>query len=106
MCYKYALVNDLDGIWGNSTRAERDALPYLMKLMFIDEAKAQGYLEKFATPSAPRRTTVVVIRHEFEELSQDFKEPDDFIIDYFYRKYMNKVERLMNAIEESITATT
>ena len=102
MCYKYALVNDLDGIWGNTTRAQRVALPVLVKMMFIEEAKQEGYLENFAIPSAPRRITVVTVRNEFEELSEEVREPGDFLIQSFYSRYMDKVERLMVAIEESI----
>lgn len=106
MCYKYALVNDLDGVWGNTTRAQRDNLPLVMKNIFIEEARQQGYLETFAAPTAPRHITrVVVIRDEFIELSEEVLERSDFTVEYFYKKYVNRVERLITAIEESILPT-
>lgn len=106
MCYKYALVNDLDGVWGNSTKAQRDHLPIMMKNIFINEAKELGYLENYASPSVSRRTVVTVIhRDEFVELSEDFLERADFPVQYFYDKYINRVQRLMSAIEDSLTPT-
>lgn len=52
MCFKYAVVNKLEGIWGNTTKSQRDRLPQEFRQKYLAEAKKLGYLEKFYVPKA------------------------------------------------------
>lgn len=101
MCYKYALVNDLDGIWGNTTKTERESIPETVKVMIEAEAMELGYIEKFAAPSVPRRTTVIIIVDEFVELTEEFLGPKDFLWPWEYEEYLQRVETTIHVIEES-----
>jgi hypothetical protein len=100
MCYKYALVNDLDGIWGNTTKAERDALPLFVRGMLMQEAGKFGYIEKFAAPLVPHRITVTVLIDEFVELSEDILEPQDFRFNFQYKKYVERTRHMIEVMED------
>ncbi len=101
MCFKYALVNNLDGIWGNTTRAERDTIPETVRMIIENEARELGYIENFAAPSVPRRITVTLITDEFVELAEEFLTPADFIWPWEYDEYLQRVETTIVVIEES-----
>jgi hypothetical protein len=102
MCYKYALVNDLDGIWGNTTKPERDALPDVVREMIVEEAKRLGYIENFAAPIVQRRITVTVTTDEFVELADNFLGPQDFLFPFEYEEYLQRVELTIEVYESSV----
>jgi len=100
MCYKYALVNDLDGIWGNTTKSERDLLPEVVRAMIEKEARELGYIEKFAAPIIQRHITVTIRTDEFVELAEDFLSPQDFLFPFEYEEYLQRVEMTIQVYEE------
>jgi hypothetical protein len=102
MCYKYALVNDLDGIWGNTTKSERDALPDIVRFMIVQEAGKLGYIEKFAAPNVPHRITVTILIDEFVELSENILGPQDFRFTFQYKKYLERTEHMIEVIEDTV----
>lgn len=102
MCYKYAVVNDLDGVWGNTTKAERDLIPDTVRMLIEKEARELGYIEHFAAPSVPRRITVTIITtDEFVELAEEFLGPQDFLFPFEYDEYIQRVEMTIQVYEQS-----
>ena len=99
ICLKYAVVNDLDGIWGGTTKSERTSMHGLLTMQFLKEALAQGFKEKYASPEIPRQRRVAV-RDEFLEL--EVLERSDFVIDYDYNKYLQKVNKMIEVFEDEL----
>lgn len=49
-CLKYAVVHELDGVWGNTTRSQRDLLPQVWVMQLVQEAIVEGWYEPYLPP--------------------------------------------------------
>lgn len=49
-CLKYAIAHDLDGVWGNTTKSQRQILPDVFVMQVVQEAIVEGWYEPYVPP--------------------------------------------------------
>lgn len=97
-CLKYALAHDLDGVWGNSTRSQRDLLPQSLVQDVIKEAMYLGWYEPRLVIEVPLVPIVESALHLVQE-QPEFLTEADFLLDFEWEEYRQKIERTLESFE-------
>src|SRR4030095_423038 len=108
ICLSYAIVHDLDGVWGNTTHAQRELLlkirPNLVEQM-RQQAINDGWFE-LPPISHPVHLPETVQDPDYL-LSDDLPDPDtqllceeDFLLHYEWVEYQRTIEHIEEVYEE------
>lgn len=73
-CFEWAMVHNVEGIWGNTTKSQRDH-PFLAEYRknLKEQAEREGWLEKY-----PKFVGYKILTNESEEFHFEFEE--DFVV--------------------------
>lgn len=97
ICLKYAVVNQLEGVWGGTTQSQRDSLPPKLVEEWRAEAQELGYLEHYSQPK-------VEVVQDTAQAHQDFLDEilgrEDFLFDFEYEEYLQKIQQTFAVFEE------
>jgi hypothetical protein len=102
LCLKFAVVNDLDGVWGNTTRSQRENLPPSVVQEFLAEGRELGYKETYYVPKATAQTQTLEDTELVEVHLQTIENilgPLDFLFPFEYEEYLQKTQRILAVFE-------
>ena len=97
-CLKYALAHELDGVWGNTTRSQRETLPRNLILEVIQEAIVEGWYEPKMVVEIAVSPLLDLTLHMMQlggELTQD-----DFVFEFEWIEYQQRSLQTVESFEE------
>ena len=97
-CLKYAIVNDLVGVWGNTTKSQRDQIPLQLKQEYIQEAMELGYL----LPSVSRLVDSLTKEYSQVPVLQEDELLAEFRFEFEIQESLQKTRKTLSSSLEQL----